>query len=132
MSCNGEDKMEIYCVKSEIERAKMLDICKNLCDKNSLIPVIGSGFSLNTPTDNDGYVPSSNKLKDKLYHYVALFSGYSKEELADIEKESLPDIAKSFEDIFGRISEEELKHYYEYVENNFCEISFSRDFKKNF
>lgn len=28
MSCNGEDKMEIYCVKSEIERAKMLDICK--------------------------------------------------------------------------------------------------------
>lgn len=132
MSCNGEDKMEIYCVKSEIERAKMLDICKNLCDKNSLIPVIGSGFSLNTPTDNDGYVPSSNKLKDKLYHYVALFSGYSKEELADIEKESLPDIAKSFEDIFGRISEEELKHYYEYVENNFCEISFFKGFQKEF
>lgn len=116
--------MDVYSVKNKDEYAAMLTICKNLWEKRTLIPILGSGFTLNTPTDNGGNIPNVNDLKVKLFDYILRFSGYSKEELDEIGNEPLSSIAKTFDDIFNRIPENEIKQYYSYIEKNFCKVSF--------
>ena len=54
--------MEILNVRNSHEHRKMLELCFNLCQKYALIPVIGSGFSFGSPTDNNGTIPSVSEL----------------------------------------------------------------------
>lgn len=127
-----EYRMDVYSVKNKDEYAAMLTICKNLWEKRTLIPILGSGFTLNTPTDNGGNIPNVNDLKVKLFDYISRFSGYSKEELDEIGNEPLSSIAKTFDDIFNRIPENEIKQYYGYIEKNFCKVSFFKGFQRAF
>ena len=124
--------MTILNFENTRERAIALSLCKNLIEKNSLVPVIGAGFSLDTPTDNGGQVPSGAKLHSTLYEFVEKHSGYSKEELEEIKRYRLSDIADVFWNIYDRIPEEDLHSYFSYIETNFLGISFFKDFQEAF
>ena len=124
--------MEILNVRNSHEHGKMLELCFNLCQKYALIPVIGSGFSFGSPTDNNGTIPSVSELTEFLFKYISAYSNYSPEDLIDIQKESLPDLSNSFWDIYSRIPEEKLEEFYEYINKNFQNISFWKDFQSEF
>lgn len=124
--------MEILNVRNSYEHGKMLELCFNLCQKYALIPIVGSGFSFGSQTDNNGTIPSVNELTKFLFKYISAYSNYSSEDLIDIQKESLPDLSNSFWDIYGRIPEEKLEEFYEYINKNFQNISFWKDFQSEF
>lgn len=124
--------MEILNVRNSHEHGKMLELCFNLCQKYALIPVIGSGFSFGSPTDNNGTIPSVSELTKFLFKYISAYSNYSPEDLIDIQKESLPDLSNSFWDIYSRIPEKKLEEFYEYINKNFQNISFWKDFQSEF
>lgn len=124
--------MEILNIRNSYERNKMLELCLNLYQKNALIPVIGSGFSLGTPTDNNGIIPSVAELSAFLFGYISDYSSYSPEDLVEIQKESLPDLSSSFWDIYNRIPKEKLEALYEYIDKHFQNISFLKDFQSEF
>lgn len=124
--------MKILNVQNAKERKEAIELCKNLLEKHALIPVIGSGFSSHTPTDNGGRIPSVEDIHSKLFDCIEQFSGYSKEELKEIEQLSLPDLASAFWNIYDRISEDGLNSFYRYFAENFQNISFQKDFQKAF
>ena len=124
--------MEILNIQQEEDRKKAIELCKNLLEKHALIPVIGSGFSLDTPTDNGGTVPSVGDLHSKLFCYVEQYSGYSQADLKEIKQYNLSDLASVFWNIYDRISEEGLRSFYSYIEANFQNISFQKSFQKAF
>lgn len=62
--------MEILNIQRTEERKKAIELCKNLLKKHALVPVVGAGFSFDTPTDNGGTVPSAGDLHAKLFCYV--------------------------------------------------------------
>lgn len=124
--------MEILSVQNSYEREEMLKRCVNLYEKHSLIPVIGAGFSFGTPTDNKGSIPSVGDLHDMLFTYIVQYSGYEQEEIDEIKKESLADLASSFWDIYARIPENERENFYTYVNDNFQNITFWKGFQEEF
>jgi len=119
-------------MNSEHERNRMLELCKNLWEKRSLIPVIGAGFSFSTPTDNNGHIQSVAELRETLLQYIKKYSQYDVEEIADINKQQLPELASSFWDVFNRIPEEKLEEFYQHISNNFQNVSFFKEFQKAF
>lgn len=124
--------MQILNFRNDQERSIALNLCKNLIEKNSLIPVVGAGFSFDTQTDNKGRIPSATDLHTTLYKYIDRYSGYSKEELDEIKGYSLSDIADVFWSIYSRIPEEGLSSYFSYIESNFLSISFFKGFQEAF
>lgn len=117
---------------NENERKKMLQLCKNLWEKRSLIPVIGAGFSFGTPTDNNGHIQSVVELREMLLQYITQYSQYDAEEIADINKQQLSELASSFWDIFDRIPEEKIEEFYQYISTNFQNVSFFKEYQKAF
>lgn len=124
--------MEILNVRNDHEHKKMLELCLNLCQKYALIPIIGSGFSVGTPTDNNGTIPSVGELAAFLFKYISDYSNYNPEDLEEIHRQSLPDLSNSFWDIYNRIPEDKLEAFYEYIDKNFRTISFWKDFQAEF
>lgn len=124
--------MEILNANSERERKKMLDLCKNLWEKRSLIPVLGAGFSFGTPTDNNGSIQSAKELQKVLLQYIIQYSQYEAEDLEDIKKKSLSELASSFWNIFDRIPRERIEEFYRYLETNFQNVSFFKNYQKAF
>ena len=116
----------------EHERKKMLDLCKNLWEKRSLIPVIGAGFSCGTPTDNSGHIQSVAELRKVLMQFIEQYSQYDEEEIVDINKLHLSELASSFWDVFGRVPEEKIEDFYQYISSNFQDVSFFREYQKAF
>lgn len=124
--------MEILNIEDKSDRIKALDLCKVLLEKRALIPVIGSGFSCGTPTDNNGTIPSVDDLQENLFFYIKNYSGYSPNELQEIKKESLSDLAKDFWGIYDRIPTSVLPSFYDYIKNNFTSIYFRKNFQESF
>ena len=124
--------MEILKLNDDNERAKALYLCNNLIEKRSLVPVIGAGFSYDTPTDNNGVIPSSSDLREELLLFITEFSGYSKEEIEDIKQNKLTDIARIFWSIQSRIPEDALKQFDNYIQKNFTSISFRKGYQEAF
>jgi len=124
--------MEILRIADRYEREKAVTLCENLMEKHALVPVIGAGFSFETPTDNGGTIPSSDNLFGELFSYVEKYSGYSKDELGEIKKSSLSEIANDFWTIRARIPEEALKKFDTYIQNNFLNISFRKGVQEAF
>lgn len=124
--------MEILSMSNEYDRKKMLELCKNLWGKRALIPVIGSGFSFDTPTDNNGHIQSVAELRDVLLHYITQYSKYDAEEISDIGKQQLSELASSFWDIFDRIPEDNVNEFYQYISTNFQNLSFFKEYQKAF
>lgn len=125
-------EMEILNMNNEHERKKMLELCKNLWEKRSLIPVIGAGFSCGTPTDNSGNIQSVTELREVLLQYITQYSKYDTEEIADISKQHLSELASSFWDIFDRIPGEKVEAFYQYISTNFQDVSFFKEYQKAF
>ena len=124
--------MEILNIQQKEERKKAIELCKNLLEKHVLIPVIGTGFSQDTQTDNGGRVPSVMDLHAKLFYYIEKYSGYEKKDLNAIKRYNLFDLAGIFWSIYDRISEEGLESFYNYIETNFQNITFQKEFQKAF
>lgn len=124
--------MEILNIQHTEERKKAIELCATLLEKHALIPVVGAGFSFDTATDNGGTIPSVGNLHEKLFYYIEQFSGYSKTELEEIRQYSLSKLAETFWNIYNKISEGELRSFYSYIEANFQNISFHKDFQKAF
>ena len=124
--------MEILNVRNTYERAKMLDLCMNLWEKKALIPVLGAGFSFGTPTDNNGRIPSVNELRNELFGYIRKYSKYDVDEIDDLAKLNLSDLASSFWDIFERIPEDKKQEFFSYISMHFTDNSFFKDFQRNF
>lgn len=124
--------MEILNIERPEDHRKILELCKNLLEKHALIPVVGSGFSFDTPTDNGGTVPSVRHLHAKLFSYIRKYSGYTADELEGINKRNLFDLAQTFWTIYNRIPSEALHSFFEYVHTNFQDISYHKDFQKAF
>ena len=114
-----------------IER-KCLSYAKICGGKRALIPVIGSGFSFDTPTDNNGHIQSVAELRDVLLHYITQYSKYDAEEISDIGKQQLSELASSFWDIFDRIPEDNVNEFYQYISTNFQNLSFFKEYQKAF
>lgn len=124
--------MEILNIQDTQARSTALNLCKNLIEKNVLIPVVGSGFSFGSATDNKGRIPSANDFRLKLLEYIVQYSGYSAEEIKEIEKYSLSDIADVFWSIYLRIPQESLSSYFSYIEQNFLDVSYFSSFQEAF
>lgn len=124
--------MEILRITDQHEREKAIKLCKNLIEKHALVPVIGAGFSFETPTDNGGVVPSANGLFDELLYYIDKYSGYSNDELDDIKKSSLSVVANDFWNVYSRIPEDALKKFETYIQTNFLGLSFRKAFQEAF
>ena len=124
--------MEIYKLDDIHERKKAISLCGNLIEKHALVPVIGAGFSFETQTDNGGAIPSSASLRDELFSYIEKYSGYSKDELDEISKSTLPEIAKDFWVTYNRFPEKALRSFDSYIQTNFQDISFQKEYQKAF
>lgn len=124
--------MEIWSMTVEHEQKKMLNLCKNLCEKRSLIPVVGAGFSCGTPTDNSGHIQSVAELRNILMHFIAQYSQYDEDEIAEINKQNLSELASSFWDVFNRVPENKIEEFYQYISTNFQEVSFFKEYQKAF
>lgn len=124
--------VEILNVRNDQDFKKMLELCSNLYQKSALIPVIGAGFSFGTSTDNNGSIPSVDELSEFLFEYISQYSNYGQEDLEEIKKQALPDLADSFWDIYGRIPEEKLDDFYHYVHVNFENISYWKEYQTEF
>ena len=124
--------MEIYNIQNHQEREKALELCKNLLEKQMLIPVIGAGFSYDTQTDNNGAIPSVAQLRETLYDIIKLYSGYEKHELEEINQKDLADLSQIFWNIFSRIPEEKLEGFFDYIHTNFVDITCRKGFQDEF
>ena len=124
--------MKILNIQNKQERFEALNLCKNLIEKNALIPIVGAGFSFDTQTDNKGKIPSVRDLHKTLYNYIELYSGYEREELDEIKGKSLSEVADSFWSIYDRIPAGNLRSYFSFIENNFLNISFFKGFQDAF
>ena len=124
--------MEILNYQNSNDHRKAVELCKNLLEKHALIPFIGSGFSLNTPTDNGGSVPSVHSLREELFSYVEKYSGYEQNDLNEIRQNSLADLAGVFWNIYYRIPSAGLDSFYTYIDDNFHNISFRKPFQETF
>lgn len=124
--------MEVLKMNNEHDRKKMLNLCKNLWEKRSLIPVIGAGFSFGTPTDNDGHIQSVEELRKVLLQYITQYSQYDTEEIAEIDRQQLSELASSFWDIFDRIPEDRIEEFFRYISTNFQDVSFFKESQKAF
>lgn len=124
--------MKIWSMHNKNEYTQMLGLCKNLWEKRSLVPVIGTGFSLGTPTDNNGHIQSVTELQVVLLEYIVAYSQYDEDDIEDIKRKSLSEIAGCFWDIFNRIPEEKVRDFYSFISTNFQNISFFRDFQTAF
>lgn len=126
------DIVKILNIQNAKERLEALELCKILIEKNALIPIVGAGFSFDTPTDNKGKIPSATDLHKTLYNYIDMYSGYDREELDEIKKHSLSEIADIFWSIYDRIPTDNLCSYFSFIENNFLNISFYKGFQDAF
>ena len=124
--------MEIFNIQHTEERKKAIELCANLLEKHALIPVVGAGFSFDTATDNGGTIPSVGNLYEKLFYYIEQFSGYSKTEIEEIRRYNLSKLAETFWNIYDKIPKEGLRSFYSYIESNFQNISFHKDFQRAF
>ena len=124
--------MEILNIERSEDRAKILELCQNLLEKRALIPVVGSGFSFDTPTENGGSIPSVSGLHAKLFSYIKDYSGYTKSDLEETNKLNLFDLAQKFWTIYDRLPSEAIRSFFEYVQTNFQDISYHKDFQKSF
>ena len=124
--------MKILNIKNTQEKTEALNLCKNLIEKNALIPVVGAGFSFDTPTDNKGKIPSVRDLREKLYEYIDKYSDYEQRDLDEIKGQNLSEIADVFWRIYNRIPAEPLSSFFSYIENNFLGISFFKGFQDTF
>ena len=123
--------MIILNIQDYQERNVALELCKNLIEKDWLIPVIGSGFSFDTPTDNKGAIPSVAQLHDELFHYIESYSGYEQEDLESIKHYSLADLSQTFWNIYDRIPKESLSEFFDFIKRNFLNISFRKNFQNS-
>ena len=124
--------MKVFNIQNAQEKLEALNLCKNLIEKNALIPVVGAGFSLDTQTDNKGKIPSVANLRMTLYNYIEKHAGYEKDDLEEIKGYSLSEIADIFWRIYHRIPAESLRSYFSYIANNFLDISFFKGFQEAF
>lgn len=124
--------MEIYNIQNHQERNKALELCKNLLEKQMLIPVIGAGFSYETQTDNNGAIPSADQLKETLYDFIKLHSGYEESELTEIGRKNLADLSPIFWSIFDRIPKDKLESFFDYIHKNFVDITCRKGFQDEF
>ena len=124
--------MEILSMRNDFEQKKMLALCHNLWEKRSLIPIIGAGFTLGTPTDNNGHIQSVTELKEVLLHYISKYSQYDEEDIDDLKEKALTEVASCFWDIFDRIPEDKKTEFYGYISTNFQNISFFKDCQRAF
>ena len=124
--------MEILNIERPDDRTKILDLCKNLLEKHALIPVIGSGFSFDTPTENGGIIPSVSNLHAKLFSYIKEYSGYTETDLEEINGLNLFDLASRFWTIYKRIPPQSIHSFFEYIQTNFQDISYHKDFQRAF
>lgn len=123
--------MEIYDYSLESDKKKVLSLCCNLLSKNSLVPVIGSGFSSKSPTNAHGTVPLADNLKEEILKYIKKYSGYSITEIAQLEQQSLSEVSGCFWSIYERIPEHAKRLFYDYFSINFINISCFKPFQKN-
>ena len=128
----GENSMELLNIQVAVERKRALELFKNLFEKDSLIPILGAGFSAGNQTDNNGTIPSVWDLHQKLFSIISHFSGYDEDDLKDIEKENLSDLAGHFWDIYDRVPTNIIDDYFEYVHKNFLNISYRKGFQDVF
>lgn len=124
--------MEILNIQQKVERERAIELCKNLLEKHALIPVVGTGFSYDTPTDDGGVVPSVEDLRTKLFYYIEQYSKYSPEEIKEIKHDNLFEMADTFWNIYDRITEDGLRSFFGYIATNFQNISFQKEFQKAF
>ncbi len=124
--------MEFLYLSNPADRKKALNYCKVLIEKCTLIPVIGTGFSSGTSTDNGGIIPTVEEFKNTLLAFVTDYSGYSEEELRVIKEESLSELAGEFWRIYNRIPPKSLDPFYAYFERNFQNISCRKAFQDSF
>lgn len=124
--------MEILSMRNKHEQEKMLELCRNLWEKRSLIPVVGAGFSFGTPTDNNGHIQSVAELRERLLQYIRCYSMYDEKEIVDISRQQLSELASSFWDIFDRIPEDKVEEFYQYISINFQDVSFFKEYQKAF
>lgn len=124
--------MEILNIERAEDRSKAIELCKNLFEKHSLIPVIGSGFSFDTPTDNGGKIPSVSNLQSILYSYIEKYSGYTPSELEEYKQLNLFDLASTFWTIYPRIPSDGLHSFFKYIQTNFTDVAYHKEFQKAF
>lgn len=124
--------MDILSMHNDHDRKKMLELCKNLLEKRSLIPVIGAGFSFGTPTDNNGAIQSVTDLQNLLLQYIEQYSGYDQAEIDEIKRQPLSEIASCFWVIFDRIPEEKIEDFYTFISDNFQNVTFFKEYQKTF
>lgn len=124
--------MKILNISNSQDRLDALNLCKILIEKNSLIPIVGAGFSFGTQTDNKGKIPSATDLRKTLFGFVDMYSGYEREELDEIKGKSLSEVADIFWNIYDRIPVDKLRSYFSFIENNFLNISFFKGFQDAF
>lgn len=98
----------------------------NYFKSKSLIPVIGSGFSMNELALN-GTVPSGDSFKKHMLSELKKCAKISENDLLKIEKQSFSEICTFYEDNDLIPKENRLKFY----KNNFSEVKLS-DEKKQF
>lgn len=132
MLVKEDEIMKILSIQNSQDRLDALDLCKILIEKNALIPIVGAGFSFDTPTDNKGKIPSVTDLHKLLYGFVDMYSGYEREELDEIKRKSLSEVADSFWSIYNRIPVDNLRSFFSFIENNFLNISFFKGFQGAF
>ena len=124
--------MQVFDIRDSQDRATALQLCKNLIEKNVLIPVVGAGFSCGTSTDNRGKIPSATELNANLFGYIEAYSGYSREELDEIKVFKLSDTADIFWGIYDRIPDGVRDSHFLYFEKNFLDVSFFKGFQEAF
>ncbi len=124
--------MKIWNIKNDEERTHALFLCKTLIEKKALIPVVGAGFSFDTPTDHSGCIPNVRDFRKQLLNYIEKYSGYSGEEIEEIESSNLSNIAETFWSIFERIPEDSLRTFFSFIKTNFTGISFFKGFQEAF
>lgn len=111
--------MEILNANNAYDLRKMINLCKNLWEKQSLVPIVGAGFSCDTPTDNGGHVQSARELRNTLLQYIEQYSQYDADEISNIKNQQLAELASSFWDIFDRIPSDKIGEFYSDISCNF-------------
>lgn len=124
--------MEILNANNAYDLRKMINLCKNLWEKQSLVPIVGAGFSCDTPTDNGGHVQSARELRNTLLQYIEQYSQYDADEISNIKNQQLAELASSFWDIFDRIPSDKIGEFYSDISCNFKNISFFKEYQSAF
>lgn len=99
----------------------------NYFRSKSILPIIGSGFSLGEKAKN-GNVPSGQKLKEHMIDTLSHHKDFSSNEaMAELKNKQFSEVASFFEDD-EYVSISDRRRYYE---NNFTEVELSEE-KKQF